>query len=257
MALLETEGLAVTYGGLRAVDDVDITVESGQLVGLIGPNGAGKTTLIDALTGFTPALGRVRFAGRDITGLAAHQRARLGLGRTWQSVELFNDLDVAENLQVAAERQSASGFLLDLVRPRRARDTSAVERALATLDLEDLRTRAPSDLSQGQRKLVGVARALMAEPQLVCMDEPAAGLDTAESRALGAQLRRVVDDGVAILLVDHDMSLVLSVCDYLYVIEFGKLIAQGTPAEVRADQRVIAAYLGEARTTEPSSEELP
>ncbi|MGZ4689445.1 MAG: ABC transporter ATP-binding protein [Acidimicrobiia bacterium] len=257
MALLETFGLAVSYGGLRALDDVNLAVDAGQLVGLIGPNGAGKTTFIDALTGFAPSVGGIRFADRDIAGLAAHQRARLGLGRTWQSVELFNDLDVAENLQVAAEHQSATGFLLDLVRPRRARDTSAVERALTALDLEDLRTRAPSDLSHGQRKLVGVARALTAEPQLVCMDEPAAGLDTGESRVLGAQLRRLVDNGLAILLVDHDMSLVLSVCDYLYVIEFGKIIAQGAPAEVRADQRVIAAYLGEARPTDPSSGASP
>jgi branched-chain amino acid transport system ATP-binding protein len=257
MALLETTELRVTYGGLRALDDVDLTVEAGQLVGLIGPNGAGKTTFIDALTGFAPSVGNIRFAGRDISALPAHQRARLGLGRTWQSVELFDDLDVVENLQVAAEHQSASGFLLDLVRPRRARDTSAVDRALAALDLESLRTQAPSSLSHGQRKLVGVARALTAEPHLVCLDEPAAGLDTAESRTLGTQLRGIVDTGIAVLLVDHDMSLVLSVCDYLYVIEFGKVIAQGTPAEVRADDRVIAAYLGEERSPDPVPEESP
>jgi branched-chain amino acid transport system ATP-binding protein len=257
MALLETDGLTVTYGGLRALDDVNFAVEAGRLVGLIGPNGAGKTTFIDALTGFTPSTGSIRFADRDITGLAAHQRARLGLGRTWQSVELFDDLDVSENLQVAAEHQSATGFLLDLVRPQRARDSSPVERALAALDLEDLRTRTPRELSHGQRKLVGVARALTAEPQLVCLDEPAAGLDTVESQVLGRQLRRVVDDGIAILLVDHDMSLVLSVCDYLYVIEFGKVIAQGTPTDVRADQRVIAAYLGEERDHHAAPEESP
>ena len=257
MALLETAELRVTYGGLRALDDMSISVDAGQLVGLIGPNGAGKTTFIDALTGFAPAAGRIQFADRDITGLPAHQRARLGLGRTWQSVELFDDLDVVENLQVAAEQQSPTGFLLDLVHPRRPRDTSAVERALAALDLEQLRTRSPSELSHGQRKLVGVARALTADPQLVCMDEPAAGLDTAESRTLGTQLRRVVDGGVAILLVDHDMSLVLSVCDYLYVIEFGKLIAQGTPAEIRADERVIAAYLGKPEDPDAETEESP
>ena len=152
---------------------------------------------------------------------------------------------MVENLQVAAERQSTTGFLLDLVRPGRARDAAAVERALAALGLEDLRTRTPGELSQGERKLVGVARALTAEPQLVCMDEPAAGLDTTESLALGTRLRAVVDHGVTVLLVDHDMSLVLTVCDYLYVIEFGRLIAQGTPAEIRMNKLVIAAYLGE------------
>ena len=257
MALLETADLRVTYGGLRALDDVNITVEQGQVVGLIGPNGAGKTTFIDALTGFAPATGGIKFAGQDITKLPAYQRARLGLGRTWQSVELFDDLNVVENLQVAAERQSAAGFLLDLVRPGRARDTAAVERALAALGLEDLRMRTPGELSQGERKLVGVARALTAEPQLVCMDEPAAGLDTTESLALGTRLRAVVDHGVTVLLVDHDMSLVLTVCDYLYVIEFGRLIAQGTPAEIRMNQLVIAAYLGEQAAREvPHGESL-
>lgn len=255
MALLETTSLRVAYGGLRAVDDVDITVEQGQLVGLIGPNGAGKTTLIDALTGFTPATGSVRFAGREISGLPAHRRAQLGLSRTWQSLELFDDLDVFENLQVAADRQTAAGFLLDLVRPGRAHDTSAAENALATLGLAELRHRMPGELSQGQRKLVGVARALTATPQLVCMDEPAAGLDPTESSALGAELRKVVDGGITILLVDHDMSLVLSVCDYLYAIEFGRIIAHGPPAAVRSDRQVIAAYLGEQgdRTAGPEA----
>jgi ABC-type branched-chain amino acid transport systems, ATPase component len=254
MALLSTTDLRVTYGGLRALDDVTISVERGQVVGLIGPNGAGKTTFIDALTGFASATGGIRFADQDITKLSPHQRARLGLGRTWQSLELFDDLNVIENLQVAADRQSARSVALDLIRPRRPRDTSAVERALVTLGLEELRTRTPAELSQGQRKLVGVARALAAEPKLVCMDEPAAGLDTAESQALGGRLRGVVDHGVTVLLVDHDMSLVLAVCDYLYVIEFGRLIAQGTPAEIRANDLVIAAYLGAQANTDAPPE---
>ena len=245
MALLETDGMTVTYGGLRALDGVDLTVEEGQLVGLIGPNGAGKTTLIDGLTGFTPTTGRIRFDGREITGLAAHQRARAGLGRTWQSLELFDDLNVLENLQVASDPQSVRGFLLDLVHPNRSRDTSAVDHAMSLLGLSELSLRMPSELSQGQRKLVGVARALAARPRLVCMDEPAAGLDTAESRELGSKLRSVVDGGVTILLVDHDMGLVLSVCDYIYVIEFGRVIAHGIAAHIRTDERVIAAYLGE------------
>ena len=245
MALLETDDMTVTYGGLRALDGVDLTVEEGQLVGLIGPNGAGKTTLIDGLTGFTPTTGQIHFNDRNITELPAHQRARNGLGRTWQSLELFDDLNVIENLQVAADPQSVRGFLLDLVRPNRSRDRSAVEHAMSLLGLAELSSRMPSELSQGQRKLVGVARALAARPRLVCMDEPAAGLDTAESQELGAKLRSVVDGGVTILLVDHDMGLVLSVCDYIYVIEFGRVIAQGKPGQIRTDERVIAAYLGE------------
>jgi branched-chain amino acid transport system ATP-binding protein len=246
MTLLTTTGMSVTFGGLRAVNEVDLVVEEGTLVGLIGPNGAGKTTFIDGITGFVPTSGRIDLDGREISGLPANRRAGLGLGRTWQSLELFDDLTVAENLQVAAERQSAPSFLADLVHPRRHRDRGGVDYALDVLDLADLGSRMPNELSQGQRKLVSAARALAARPKLVCMDEPAAGLDTAESQALGARLRRIIDAGITILLVDHDMGLVLTVCDYLYVIEFGVVIAQGSPTQIRNDARVIEAYLGQS-----------
>jgi branched-chain amino acid transport system ATP-binding protein len=244
--LLETANLSVSFGGLRAVDAVDLAVEPGRIVGLIGPNGAGKTTFVDALTGFVPATGRIGFDGRDITRMRADRRAKAGLARTWQSLELFDDLTVAENLQVAAERQSPRSFLADLVHPRRHRDQGGVDYALDVLDLADLATHMPNELSQGQRKLVSAARALAARPKLVCMDEPAAGLDTAESQALGARLRRIIDAGITILLVDHDMGLVLTVCDYIYVIEFGVVIAQGPPSQIRNDARVIEAYLGQS-----------
>jgi branched-chain amino acid transport system ATP-binding protein len=246
MALLTTTDMSVTFGGLRAVNGVDLVVEEGSLVGLIGPNGAGKTTFIDGITGFVPTSGRIDLDGREIAGLPANRRAGLGLGRTWQSLELFDDLTVEENLQVAAERQSASSFLADLVHPRRHRDHSGVDYALDVLDLADLAGRMPNELSQGQRKLVSAARALAARPKLVCMDEPAAGLDTAESEALGSRLRRIIDAGITILLVDHDMGLVLTVCDYLYVIEFGVVIAEGPPSQIRNDARVIEAYLGQS-----------
>jgi branched-chain amino acid transport system ATP-binding protein len=248
MALLETVDLTVRYGGLAANDRVTMSVSPGQLVGLIGPNGAGKTTFIDAITGFTGvSSGTITFDGEEIKDLSADQRAQRGLTRTFQSLELFEDLTVRDNLLVAAERPKWYSFLVDLVRPSRSRSAWAgqVDRALDALELQPYADRLPSDLSHGQRKLIGVARALAAAPKLLLLDEPAAGLDTAESQKLGVHLRQFLDGGTSIFLIDHDMGLVLNVCDYIYVLDFGKVIAEGTPAEIRRDPAVIGAYLGE------------
>ena len=249
MALLEARGLTVSYGGLYANDSIDLDCHGGMLVGLIGPNGAGKTTLIDAITGFTPtSQGTVRFDGVDLAGQRPDKRAGMGLTRTFQSLELFEDLSVRDNLLAAAERPRWYSLLSDIVMPRRQerRYRAQVDWALATMRLESLADAMPSELSHGQRKLVSVARALAAQPKLVLLDEPAAGLDTVESRLLGSHLRECLGTGMGLFLIDHDMALVLTVCDYIYVLDFGRVIAQGTPAEVRSNPAVIAAYLGES-----------
>ena len=247
-AMLETHGLTVTYGGLNANDDVNIGVQEGKVCGLIGPNGAGKTTFIDAITGFTaPSGGRVLFDGREINSLTPAQRADSGLTRTFQSLELFDDLTVWDNLLVAAERPTWWTFLADLVKPnRRSAAEEQAQWSLEVMGLQDMRDRLTTDLSHGQRKLVSVARALANRPKLVLLDEPAAGLDTAESQLLGDHLRDFLERDITVFLIDHDMGLVLNVCDYIYVLDFGRIIAEGTPAEIRANPAVIAAYLGES-----------
>jgi branched-chain amino acid transport system ATP-binding protein len=245
--VLKATGVSVSFGGVRAVVDVDLDVGPGQLVGLIGPNGAGKTTFIDAITGFVRSRGRVELDGRDLTGLPPHARARLGLARTWQSIELFDDLSVRENLLVASHRPSVFATLKETVTTPTS-ESAEIGPTLELLDLQGIADEPPSELSQGQRKLVGIARALVAQPRVVCLDEPAAGLDTRESEELGRRLRRLVDDGQAMLLVDHDMGLVLGICDEVVVLEFGKVIARGTPDVVRRDAQVVAAYLGSAAT---------
>jgi len=245
-SLLEVQDLNVTFGVVKAVAGVSLEVGAGSLVGLIGPNGAGKTTFIDAVTGFVPSVGQVHLAGQRLDHLAPHRRVAAGLGRTWQSLELFDDLTLRENCLVAAQPTSPASSLLDAVRPGRHLDDEKVAWALELLGVADVASRLPSELSLGQRKLAGVARALAAGPSLVLMDEPAAGLDTDESGALGERLRQVVAAGTTILLVDHDMGLVLGICDRVVVLDVGSVIADGTPEEIRGDEQVVDAYLGAA-----------
>jgi branched-chain amino acid transport system ATP-binding protein len=244
-AVLAARKVSVHFGGVRALTEVDLEVGDCELVGLIGPNGAGKTTFVDAATGFVPYSGRIELDGSDLAGLSPHSRSLRGLARTWQSSELFDDLTVCENLAVASRRPSLWQVARELFGTT-AIDSGPVEDALELLELGWAGDLMPGDLSQGQRKLVGVARAIVMEPRLLCLDEPAAGLDTGESEELGRQLRGLADRGHSMLLIDHDMGFVLSVCDRIYVLEFGKVIAAGRPDEVRKDQRVITAYLGSA-----------
>ncbi|MFF5363677.1 ABC transporter ATP-binding protein [Streptomyces scabiei] len=251
MNVLSVRQLGVSYGGVHALSDVSLEVGEGQLVGLIGPNGAGKTTFVDAVTGLVAARGKVELDGKDLTGRPPHVRARRGLARTFQSSELFEDLTVAENLQVTAD-PSTWWTTLGETFGRRPAANPAVPQALAALGLEDLADASAHELSQGRRKLVGVARALAARPRIICLDEPAAGLDTTESAELGRRLRAVAEAGTALLLIDHDMSLVMGICDHVVVLEFGKVIASGTPAQIRTDPAVIAAYLG-ASAAQPAT----
>jgi branched-chain amino acid transport system ATP-binding protein len=242
--VLRVNGLSVSFGGVRALDDVDLEVREGELVGLIGPNGAGKTTLVDAVTGFVHFSGAVELDGRDIGRLPPYERARLGLGRTWQSTDLFDDLDVRENLTVASGRSASVDGVRDASPPLPVDGAGEVDATLGMVGLDVSTEAMPSQLSQGQRKLVGIARALASRPRLLCLDEPAAGLDTNESQLLGQRLRELANHGQSTLLIDHDMGLVLSICDRVVVLEFGKVIADDAPDVVRRDPNVISAYLG-------------
>lgn len=274
MALLEVRDLRVTFGGAHAVDGVSIDVDAGRLVGLIGPNGAGKTTTVDAITGFVPSSGTVTFNGTQLQGprsrpsthgadegnegsaaassgtatprtgrvmsLPPARRALLGLSRTWQGADLFVDLSVLDNLRVAGEQWPVEEHLA----------------ILESLGIAELAHGSVLSLSHGQRKLVGVARALAARPALVCMDEPAAGLDTTESQFLGQRIRSIADAGTSVLLIDHDMGLVLGICDYVVVLDFGKVIAEGPPSEIRSDARVLDAYLGKRHKAGDADDDL-
>ncbi|MEE2031117.1 branched-chain amino acid ABC transporter permease/ATP-binding protein [Rhodococcus chondri] len=233
--LLSVQGLSVKYGAVEAASDVTFDVRAGEIVGLIGPNGAGKTTVIDAITGFAPATGAVILDGVDVSNLRPYRLSRSGLGRSFQDVELYDDLSVVENVTVGAARGEESSA------------TAVAERVRLVLDtvgLGDVADAEVSTLSQGRRQLVSVARVLVSSPKVALLDEPAAGLDSSESRWLGDRLRAAREAGTSILLVDHDMELVLTICDRVVVLDLGRVVACGTPEEVRADERVISAYLG-------------
>jgi sulfate-transporting ATPase len=231
-AALQVNDLTVRYGGVVAVSDVSLRVDRATIVGLIGPNGAGKTSIIDAVTGFAPARGSVELDGKPIDALAPHSRVRAGVARTFQALELYDDLSVEENLSVAA------------LAGRQADRHAAVTRALEAVGIGPLRERPAGELSQGERQLVSIARACVAEPSVLLLDEPAAGLDPTENMRLGERIGDIRSTGTGVLLIDHDVALVLRICDWVYVLDFGNVIAQGAPDTIRSSRAVADAYLG-------------
>jgi sulfate-transporting ATPase len=242
---LTVEGMTVRYGAVVAVDDVSFRLEPGIVTGLIGPNGAGKTSLIDAVSGFASADGKVRLDDVDLSKQPAVKRARAGIARSFQSLELFEDSTVFENLSVAADPQDFRSYLLDLIWPVNPPFPPAVVRAVTEFDLDEDLHRDVQDLSYGKRRLLAIARAVAMHPSVLLLDEPAAGLSSSESMELARVVRRLANDwGMAILVVEHDMNFVMGVCDQVIVLDFGKLISAGSPEHVRSDPAVIAAYLG-------------
>jgi branched-chain amino acid transport system ATP-binding protein len=238
MALLSAEHVVVQFGGLRALSDANVDVDPGRVTGLIGPNGAGKTTLFNVITGLQPpTTGRVRFDGKDITGRSPFKRARLGIARTFQKLEAFNSLSALDNVLVAAEtrkRWDKSGF-----DPRKE--------AYALLDrcgIADVANFMVGTLPTGTARLVELARALATNPRVLLLDEPSSGLNEEETEEMARLLRLLVADGLAVLLVEHDMAFVMGTCEFIYVLDFGQIIATGSPTEVQADPAVQAAYLG-------------
>jgi ABC-type branched-subunit amino acid transport system ATPase component/ABC-type branched-subunit amino acid transport system permease subunit len=255
-ATLRIVNLGVRYGGLIALDNVNLSVGPGEIVGIIGPNGAGKTTLLDAVTGFTKSTGAVSLSEMRIERLSPHRRARLGVSRSFQSLELFEELTVRENLGCASDDQRASAYIGGLVRAGRSDISAAAAAAARDFGLEEDLDRVPGALPQGRRRLVAIARAVAAQPSILLLDEPAAGLDENESAELGPLLRSLaLEWGIGILLVEHDMSLVMGLCDRVVVLNFGQVIATGSPSEVRADPIVINAYLGDDRAINPGGPE--
>jgi ABC-type branched-subunit amino acid transport system ATPase component/branched-subunit amino acid ABC-type transport system permease component len=256
---LQVSNVTVRFGGVVALSDVSLHVEPGEVVGLIGPNGAGKTTLIDAITGFNrPASGTIELAEKRIDKLAPYRRAREGVTRSFQSLELFDDVSVLDNIRAASDRRDGWAYVADLIWPRKEPLSGSAVAAIHEFGLEPSLGRLPEDLPYAERRLVAIARAAATGPSVLLLDEPAAGLSEGSTAELAKLVRRLATTwGVGVLLIEHDMSFVMDVCDRIVVLEFGKKIAEGTPSEIMQDDRVIAAYLGEDAHAEASAPSEP
>jgi branched-chain amino acid transport system ATP-binding protein len=265
--VLTVSEVAVRFGGVSALSDVTLAVKPGTVTGLIGPNGAGKTTLFNVISGLqTPGRGTVHLFETDVTSMKPHRRARLGLARTFQRLELFGSLTAGENVQVGLESGARWWELHRLRRlvpwkrstptggagstgggtARGAMDVADADRLLDGVGLVGLAGQHSASMSTGLARMVELARALAMKPKLLLLDEPGSGLDESESKVLGDLLSKLASDGMAVLLVEHDMELVMRICDHIYVLDFGDIIASGTPDQIRKDPMVQAAYLGEA-----------
>ena len=250
MMLLETERLSKAFGGLRAVDAVDIAVAAGSITGIIGPNGAGKTTFFNLISRALPATsGRIVFDGDDVTGLQAHQVARRGLARTFQATTLFADATAIENALIGYRQRTSAGLFDAMVRSARlAREEreaeAAAQAALAAAGLEGLAARPAKNLTQEQQKRLAIAVALVAKPKMLLLDEPFAGINVNQTRGLIAFIESIASTGVTILLIEHQMQVVMQLCRRIIVLDYGKKIAEGTPDEIKRDPAVLDAYLG-------------
>lgn len=251
MKLLEINNLTKSFGGVQAVNNVSFTVNRGEIVAVIGPNGAGKTTLFNMITGIYPATsGNISFSGTEVGGLAAHRVAKLGIARTFQNLQIFNNMTVLENVMVGRHTKSKTGFLGAIfpLNPVQHEEREIVEKSLeklALIGLADKASESATNLPYGQQKLLEIARAVALEPELLLLDEPAAGLNSTETRELVDIIYSLKDQGVTILLVEHDMETVMEIADRLVVLNFGNKLAEGTPFEIQNNHEVITAYLGE------------
>lgn len=248
--ILEVDNVTLKFGGVTALDGVTFDIREGEILGLIGPNGAGKTTCFNVMTGvYKPTSGQARFQGESLAGLKRFQITRLGIARTFQNIRLFRSMTALENVLVGADVHSKTGVLRALFRTpiQRKEQREAEDRAHELLQLVGISGRADelaANLSYGDQRRLEIARALATNPKLLCLDEPAAGFNPAEKQKLMALIRKVRDAGYTVLLIEHDMSLVMGVTDRIVVLEFGRKIAEGKPAEIRENPAVIAAYLG-------------